>query len=62
MPFYVGLDLGQAADYTALAVVQSGVQENPEGGTEKFLHLRHLERYELGTPYPKIADIVATLM
>ena len=22
MPFYVGLDLGQAADYTALAVVQ----------------------------------------
>ena len=62
MPFYVGLDLGQAQDYTALAVVQSGVQENPEGGTEKFLHLRHLERYELGMPYPKIADKVAALM
>jgi hypothetical protein len=62
MPFYVGLDLGQAADYTAVAVVQSGMQEKPEGGTERFLHLRHLERYELGTPYPQIADKVAALM
>jgi hypothetical protein len=62
MPFNVGLDLGQAADYTAVAVVQSGMQEKPEGGTERFLHLRHLERYELGTPYPDIADKVAALM
>ncbi len=62
MPFYVGLDLGQAADYTAVAVVQGGVQENPEGRMERFLHLRHLERYELGTPYPDIADKVTTLM
>jgi hypothetical protein len=62
VPFYVGLDLGQAADYTALAVVQSVIEQKPEGGTEKFLHLRHLERYELGTPYPDVADKVATLM
>ncbi len=54
--------MGQAADYTAVAVVQSGMQEKPEGGTERFLHLRHLERYELGTPYPDIADKVAALM
>ena len=45
MGFYVGLDLGQAADYTALAVVQSVVEEKPEGGTQRVLHLRHLERY-----------------
>jgi hypothetical protein len=32
MPFYVGLDLGQAADYTALAVVQSVNEQNPETG------------------------------
>ena len=62
MPFYVGLDLGQAADYTALAVVQSGIEKSPEGGTERFLHLRHLERYELGTSYPDIADKVVALM
>ena len=63
MPFYVGLDLGQSADYTALAVVQGGIEKNPEtGDTEKYLHLRHLERYELRTPYPEIVDKVATLM
>ena len=63
MPFYVGLDLGQSADYTALAVIQDGVKKNPETGKmEKFLHLRHLERYELGTLYPDIADAVAALL
>jgi hypothetical protein len=63
MPFYVGLDLGQAADYTALAVVQSVKEPNPEtGGVHKNLHLRHLERYELGTSYPEIADKVVALM
>jgi hypothetical protein len=62
MPFYVGLDLGQAADYTALAVVQSVAEVNQAGGVDKNLHLRHLERYELGTPYPQIADNVAALM
>jgi hypothetical protein len=42
MSFYVGLDLGQSADYTALAVVQAG--------EDKELRLRHLERYPLRTP------------
>jgi hypothetical protein len=63
MPFYVGLDLGQASDYTALSVVQSSVVETDEAGaTEKQLHLRYLERYQLRTPYPEIADKVAALM
>jgi hypothetical protein len=62
MPFVVGLDLGQSADYTALAVVQS-VREPDEGGRPvRGLHLRHLERYPLRTPYPEIADKVAALM
>jgi hypothetical protein len=51
--FYVGLDLGQSADYTALAVVED---------TSPGLHLRHLERYQLRTPYTDIADNVAALM
>jgi hypothetical protein len=63
MPFYVGLDLGQSADYTALAVMQDGVKRNPETAKmEKYLHLRHLERYELGTLYPDIADAVTALL
>jgi hypothetical protein len=39
--FYVGLDLGQAADFTVLAVLKLA---NSEEG-ERELHLRHLERY-----------------
>jgi hypothetical protein len=62
MSFHVGVDLGQAADYTAVAVVQTVTEETPAGGTERHLHLRHLERYELGTPYPEIADKVASLV
>jgi hypothetical protein len=53
MSFYVGLDLGQSADYTALAVVED---------ISPGLHLRHLERYQLRTPYTDIADNVARLV
>ncbi len=56
MPFTVGLDLGQSADYSALSVVQT------TAGPEKALQLRHLERYPLRTPYPDIAEKVAALM
>jgi hypothetical protein len=62
MPFYVGLDLGQSADYTALAVVEDGMKENPADGAENYLHLRHLERYPLRTLYPDIAEGVASLL
>ena len=62
MAYYVGLDLGQSADYTALAVVQS-VKGRTEGGSFKTgLHLRHLERYPLRTSYTTIADGVVGVM
>jgi hypothetical protein len=62
MGFYVGLDLGQSADYSALAVVQVVKEVNEEGKIRSYLHLRHLERYPLRTPYTTIADGVAALM
>jgi hypothetical protein len=62
MAFYVGLDLGQSADYTALAVVQSGKKLDEARKVKPFLHLRHLERYPLRTPYTDVADGVAALM
>jgi hypothetical protein len=62
MPFYVGLDLGQSADYTALAAVHSTKTQTPEGQVVKGLHLRHLERYPLRTPYPEIVEKVAALV
>jgi|SRR5829696_195163 len=62
MGFYVGLDLGQSSDYSALAIVQ-GVKEADEAGKiQSHLHLRHLERYPLRTLYTQIADGVAALM
>lgn len=42
--FYLGVDLGQAADYTAISVIER-VNNNR-------VHIRHLERLPLGTPYP----------
>jgi hypothetical protein len=53
--FHVGLDLGQANDYTAIAVV-----ETDPGGTDLLL-VRHLERFR-HTLYPDVADRVGALM
>ena len=49
--YYVGLDLGQASDYTALCVV---AVSRAWGGTERRYAVQHLERPTLGTPYPAI--------
>jgi hypothetical protein len=62
LPFYVGLDLGQSADYTALAVVHSVHTRTPNGETVRGLHHRHLKRYPLRTPYPEIVEKVFALV
>ena len=61
--YYAGLDLGQSADYTALAVLQKVPTYDPQTGKHGAeLHLRHLERYPLKTPYTDIADKVKCLL
>jgi hypothetical protein len=50
--FHVGLDLGQASDYTAIAVVE-------EAGDD--LYVRHLERFR-HTLYPDVAHRVEALL
>jgi hypothetical protein len=62
MSFVIGLDLGQSADYTALSVVEDVLTFDAKGKKHRSLHLRHLERYELRTLYPDIAEGVAALM
>jgi len=48
----LGVDLGQASDYTAICLVRSNAA--PQG---KRVHdLIHLERCPLGTPYPAIVE------
>ncbi len=66
--FYAGLDLGQAADYTALAIVERlDVQPPIRGGSppsqnKPCLHLRHLSRFDLGTPYPAIVQELSKVL
>ena len=65
MSFFVGLDLGQKQDYTAIAVVERTVVMTGEidGATyeriqETHFGLRYLERVKLGTSYPAIVERV----
>jgi len=60
--YIAGLDLGQAADYSALSILQhAGPGERPWQPEQRF-HLRHLERWPLGTSYPAIVtDVVGML-
>lgn len=57
--FFVGLDLGQANDYTALSVLE---MLKPEGdGKEAAYHVRHLERVR-NVPYPEIVSKTVEIM
>jgi hypothetical protein len=51
--FYIGCDLGQSHDPTAICVVQQFGEQFRCG---------HLERLPLGTPYPMVVGRVAALM
>ena len=51
--FVVGVDLGQVADPTAIAVAEP---------VEPDIHVRHLERLPLGTPYPRVAAHLGRLV
>src|SRR5215470_15719062 len=62
--YFAGLDLGQASDYTALAVTEKAefeCERDPatwERRRETVLRLRYLERMPLGSPYPEMVDRV----
>ncbi len=48
MAFAIGVDLGRDADYSTIAVVRDGAQDQ--------LYVVHLHRFELGTSYPKVVN------
>ncbi len=65
--FFIGLDLGQRQDFTAVAVVERTVARGEWDGA-MLAHrrvaqvaLRHLERLPLGTPYPEVVERVREL-
>jgi hypothetical protein len=53
--FYIGLDLGQSRDYTAIAIVQ-------KLGLPPCYQVRELKRLPLGTSYPEIVEKIKTAM
>jgi hypothetical protein len=62
--YFLGLDLGQAQDYTAIVVAERlelpAVPARPT--PQVHYHLRHLERCPLRTAYPAIVVRVALLL
>jgi hypothetical protein len=60
--YTIGLDLGQAADFSALAVLER-TGPAPESGYRYELPyaVRHLQRFPLGTAYTAIVPAVAEL-
>jgi hypothetical protein len=61
---FVGLDLGQAQDYTALAVLTRPALAGGERGDDLKppYAVPHLQRFPLGTPYPRIVAQVVELL
>jgi hypothetical protein len=66
--FYVGVDLGQVSDFTAICVLeryQQPLREVGDDGNQKVetrYEIRHLERPALNTSYPAIVVKVSALM
>jgi phage terminase large subunit-like protein len=61
--FYIGLDLGQMRDHTAIAVVErwnGQLAYKPHRFEEVFV--RHLERVPLGTSYPAVVERVRNIL
>jgi hypothetical protein len=54
--FFIGLDLGQKHDFSALVVVEKRSSSLP------CYHLRHIERLKLNTPYPAVAERAQMLL
>src|SRR5687768_14128442 len=62
-PYILAGDLGQAQDPTALAVVRRDrVIDEASGKLVTAYRCQHLERFELGTPYPTIVSHVAAML
>jgi len=65
--FYLGLDLGNMSDYTALVILEklrviTKVEKFPAPAeTDLRYHVRYIQRFDLGTTYPAICDSIKNL-
>jgi hypothetical protein len=58
--YTIGLDLGQAADFSAMAVLERMSVGNDGVGLSEYA-VRHLQRFALGTAYTAIVPAVAAI-
>jgi phage FluMu gp28-like protein len=60
---YVGVDLGQRKDHSAIAVVERVDRRSAYQSAEfDRVEVRHLERVPLGTPYPAVVTRVTEVL
>jgi hypothetical protein len=59
--YFAGLDLGQAQEVTALAILVRTKEPDPQkpGRLVRHYAVRHLERFPLGTPYTEVGARLA---
>jgi hypothetical protein len=62
MKYIAGLDLGQSADPTALVIAEQLTVEVKEDKEQHAYHIRHVERFPLGTSYPSIVKQVKDIL
>lgn len=60
--YLIGLDLGQANDFSALGVLERTMVPDDGGREESRYAVRHLERFRLRTPYPLVCSRVVGLV
>ena len=61
--FFIGLDLGQKNDPTAVAVLQRFVSFRAhQSPVLHSLHVRHVERLPLGAPYPRVVERIREIV
>jgi hypothetical protein len=58
--YIISLDLGQAAEHSALAIVEPRSPDRERA--KNYYDLRHLERFSISTRYPEIRDYVSGLI
>ena len=59
--YFIGLDIGQIRDYTAIAIAGRRYVGDKDHGWISLYDIVYLERMPLGTAYPKVIDHVANM-
>ncbi len=60
--FYIGVDLGQAQDYTAISILYQNIIYKSLKTKIPVYEVKHLERIALGTTYPRIINRLEALL